>query len=173
VRFCPYNPPYKPGGEISTPLFLEDENIFQKSASVGERGIAVEVQPRRPIFGKMFSSSRKRGSADAFENDPSFRSKGTVRARGRIIFLFFPRAAHTRAENQANRQYNFKSSRWRMELLDTDSCRRTVPMKTPMSNSSMRHPDPDLDFDDTRIILQGASCTITAQDNLYIYKLRY
>jgi hypothetical protein len=26
----------------------------------------------------MFSSSRKRGGADAFENDPSFRSKGTV-----------------------------------------------------------------------------------------------
>jgi hypothetical protein len=35
-------------------------------------------------------------------------------------------------------------------------------MEPPMSNSSMRHPDPDLDFDDTRIILQGASCTIAA-----------
>ena len=29
-------------------------------------------------FCKMFSSSRKRGGADAFENDPPFRSKGTV-----------------------------------------------------------------------------------------------
>jgi hypothetical protein len=36
-------------------------------------------------------------------------------------------------------------------------------MEPPMSNSSMRHPDPDLDFDDTRIILQGAPCTIAAQ----------
>jgi hypothetical protein len=41
-------------------------------------GIAVELEPRRPIFEKIFSSSRKRGGADAFENDPSFRSKGTV-----------------------------------------------------------------------------------------------
>ena len=49
-----------------------------------------------------------------------------------------------------------------MELLDTDSCRGTVPMEPPMSNSSMRHPDPDLDFDDTRMILQGASRTIAA-----------
>jgi hypothetical protein len=31
-----------------------------------------------PDFWKMFSYSRKRGGADAFENDPSFRSKGTV-----------------------------------------------------------------------------------------------
>jgi hypothetical protein len=28
-RFCPYNLPYNPGGEICT-LFLKDENIFQK-----------------------------------------------------------------------------------------------------------------------------------------------
>jgi hypothetical protein len=50
-----------------------------------------------------------------------------------------------------------------MELLDTDSCRGTIPMDPPMSNSSMSHQDPDLDFDDTRIILQGASCTIAAR----------
>jgi hypothetical protein len=36
-------------------------------------------------------------------------------------------------------------------------------MEPPMSNSSMSHQDPDLDFDDTRIILQGASCTIAAR----------
>ena len=64
--------------------------------------------------------------------------------------------------NKANQQCHFKSSRWRIELLDTDSCRGTVPMEPPMSNSSMRHPDPDLDFDDTRMILQGDSCTIAA-----------
>jgi hypothetical protein len=34
-RFCPYNPPQKPGKSISTPpFFFEDENIFKKSAGV-------------------------------------------------------------------------------------------------------------------------------------------
>ena len=45
-RFCPYNPPYKPGEKISTPLFLEDKNIFQKSASVVVGGISLELRPR-------------------------------------------------------------------------------------------------------------------------------
>ena len=49
-----------------------------------------------------------------------------------------------------------------IELLGTDSCRGTVPMEPPMSNSSMRHQNPDLDFDDTGHFLQGASCTIAA-----------
>jgi hypothetical protein len=40
-----------------------------------------------------------------------------------------------------------------MEQLDTDSCRGTVPMEPPMPNCSMRHQNPDLDFDDTRMIL--------------------
>jgi hypothetical protein len=40
-------------------------------------------------------------------------------------------------------------------------------MELPVPNSSsMQHPDPDLNFDDTkfsmRIILEGASCTIAA-----------
>jgi hypothetical protein len=34
----------------------------------------------------MFSSSRKREGADAFENDPPFRSKGTVHIPGFMIF---------------------------------------------------------------------------------------
>jgi hypothetical protein len=38
----------------------------------------------------MFSSPRKRGGADAFENDPSFRSKGTV---GRSTASCFKAAA--------------------------------------------------------------------------------
>ena len=50
-----------------------------------------------------------------------------------------------------------------MDPLGTDSCRGTVPMEPPMSNGSMRHQNPDLDFDDTRMILQGASCTIAAR----------
>ena len=85
-----------------------------------------------------------------------------IRARGRIIFLFFPRAARARAKNKANQQCHFKSSQCRMELLDTDSCHVTVPMEPPMSNSSMRHQNPDLDFDDTGHFLQGALCTIAA-----------
>ena len=49
-----------------------------------------------------------------------------------------------------------------MELLDTDSCRGTVPMEPPMSNSSMRHRKLLKWFDDTRMILQGASYIIAA-----------
>jgi hypothetical protein len=75
-----------------------------------------------------------------------------IRASGRIIFLFFPRAARALKIGQINSAIS-KSSRWRMELLDTDSCRGTVPMEPPMSNSSMRHQNPDLDFDDTRDFL--------------------
>jgi hypothetical protein len=82
-RFCPYvyNPPYwhtNPGKKSAPPLFLEDDNIFQKSASVVVGGIAVELQPRRPIFEKCSHLREKRGGADAFENDPPFRNKGTV-----------------------------------------------------------------------------------------------
>ena len=74
-----------------------------------------------------------------------------IRARDRIIFLFLPRAG--RAENKGNQQCHFKSSRWRMEQLDTDSCRGTVPMEPPMPNCSMRHQNPVGDFDDTGQIL--------------------
>ena len=52
------------GGSFSKasapPLFLEDENIFQKSASVVALEIALEVQPRRPIFEKS-SHLREKG----------------------------------------------------------------------------------------------------------------
>ena len=58
--------------------------------------------------------------------------------RGRIIFFIF-HLRWGRAENQANQQYHFKSFRWRIERLNTDSCRGTVSMEPPMSNSSMRH----------------------------------
>ena len=46
-------------------LFLEDENIFQKSASVVVGGIAVELQPRRPIFEKC-SHLREKGGVQIF-----------------------------------------------------------------------------------------------------------
>jgi hypothetical protein len=41
-------------------LFLEDENIFQKSASVVQTGIAIEFVPRRVIFEKC-SHLREKG----------------------------------------------------------------------------------------------------------------
>jgi hypothetical protein len=49
-----------------------------------------------------------------------------------------------------------------MKLLATDSCHGTVSIELPVPNSSMQHPDPDLDFDDMRMVLKGASCTIAA-----------
>ena len=50
-----------------------------------------------------------------------------------------------------------------MEQLGTDSCRGTVPMELPVPNCSMQHREPKSEIDDTRMILQGASCTIAAQ----------
>jgi hypothetical protein len=76
-----------------------------------------------------------------------------IYARGVVSYFYFSRAPRARAENKANQQCHFKSSRWRIELLDTDSCRGTVPMEPPMSNSSMRHQNPVGDFDDTGQIL--------------------
>ena len=44
-------------------LFLEDGNIFRKSASVVQWGIAVEFVPRRPIFENVLLFEKK-GRAD-------------------------------------------------------------------------------------------------------------
>jgi hypothetical protein len=49
------------GKKSAPPLLLEDENIFQKSASVVVGGIAVELQPRRPIFENCFIFEKKGG----------------------------------------------------------------------------------------------------------------
>jgi hypothetical protein len=79
-----------------------------------------------------------------------------IYARGVVSYFYFfraPRAARERAENKANQQCHFKSSRWCMEQLDTDSCRGTVPMEPPMPNCSMHHQNPVGDFDDTGQIL--------------------
>jgi hypothetical protein len=43
-------------------------------------GIAIELQPTEPIFEKC-SHVWGRGGADAFENDPPFRSKGSSNNR--------------------------------------------------------------------------------------------
>jgi hypothetical protein len=50
---------------ISTPLFLEDENIFQKSASLVVYGFAIELQPWSPIFEKS-SYLREKGGVQIF-----------------------------------------------------------------------------------------------------------
>jgi hypothetical protein len=42
-------------------LFLEDGNIFRKSASVVQWGIAVEFVPRRPIFENVLLFEKKGG----------------------------------------------------------------------------------------------------------------
>ena len=87
-----------------------------------------------------------------------------IHARGVVSYFYFSRAPRARAENQANQQYHFKSSRCRIELLGTaDSCHGTVPMELPVPNSSMRHREPKSEIDDTGQILQGASCTIAAR----------
>jgi hypothetical protein len=45
---------------------------FGLHGSMGNCGRIVTMDAWSPIFEKMFSSSRKRRGADAFENDPSF-----------------------------------------------------------------------------------------------------
>jgi hypothetical protein len=50
-----------------------------------------------------------------------------------------------------------------MELLDTDSCRGTVSMEPPMSNSPMHHREPKSGIEDTGQFLQGALCKIAAK----------
>jgi hypothetical protein len=62
-----------------SPPFLEDTNIFQKSARV-VLVFRTEfwIVPREPIFEKCSHLREKGGGVDAFENDPPFRSKPTV-----------------------------------------------------------------------------------------------
>ena len=56
----------------------------------------------------------------------------------RGVVAYFLKSARAE-ENKANQQCHFKSSQRRMDPLDADSCRGTVPMEPPMSNSSMQH----------------------------------
>ena len=50
-----------PGKQSAPPLFLEDENIFKKSASVVPRGIEFLMVPRRLIFEKCSHLQEKGG----------------------------------------------------------------------------------------------------------------
>ena len=50
-----------------------------------------------------------------------------------------------------------------MDPLGMDCCRETVPMEPPISNGPMQLREPITSkIDDTRMILQGASCTTAA-----------
>jgi hypothetical protein len=87
-----------------------------------------------------------------------------IYARGVVSYFYFSRAprARARAENQANQQCHFKSSRCRIDPLGTDSCRGTVPLETPMSNAYMRPQETTREIDDTGHLLLGALYTIAA-----------
>jgi hypothetical protein len=91
-----------------------------------------------------------------------------IYARGVVSYFYFSRVPRARAENQANQQYHFKSSRCCMDPLGTDSCRETVSMELPVPNVSMQHREPKSEIDDTRILLQRASCTLAAKIKLII-----
>jgi hypothetical protein len=64
-----------PGKKSAPPLFLEYENIFQKLASVVVRGIAKELQPRRPIFEKNSHLREKGGVLMLFKTTPHLGAK--------------------------------------------------------------------------------------------------
>ena len=122
---------------------LDRERTIFMSARPG--GPVLACCPSGPPNGKAQEARRAVNVNVSLESKNKKCSYGTrsllknIRARGRIIFLFFPRAARVRAENKTNQQCHFKSSRWCMDPLGTDSCRGTVPMEPPMSNSSMTH----------------------------------
>jgi hypothetical protein len=54
------------GEKSAPPLFLEDKNFFQKSASMVLWGIGFPEETWRPIFEKKVLIFEKKGGADAF-----------------------------------------------------------------------------------------------------------
>ena len=52
--------------KASAPPPFEDENIFQKSATLVVSGIVIELQPTWPIFEKCSHLREKGGGADFF-----------------------------------------------------------------------------------------------------------
>jgi hypothetical protein len=57
------------------PIFLEDENIFQKSASMVALLLQFPVQPWRPIFEKSSHLREKRGVLMLFKTTPHLGAK--------------------------------------------------------------------------------------------------
>jgi hypothetical protein len=79
------------------------------------------------------------------------------------IFIFPAHPALTRAENKANQQCHFKSSRCRIELFIEMLDIAEVPWELFRGRNPylLRHQNPDLDFDDMGHFLQEALlCTI-------------
>jgi hypothetical protein len=78
-----------------------------------------------------------------------------IYARGVVSYFYFFRVQRALRIRQINSAIlKVPDGAW--SCLGTDSCRGTVPMEPPMSNSSMRHQNPNLDFDDMGHFLQGA-----------------
>jgi hypothetical protein len=73
------------------PLFLEDENIFQKSARVVAILLQFRVQPGEPIFEKC-SHPRERGGAAMVQEAPL-----KIYARGVVAYFYFSRTPRERA----------------------------------------------------------------------------
>jgi hypothetical protein len=63
------------GKKSAPPLFLEDEKIVQKSASMGARLLQFIVQPWRPIFEKSSHLREKRGVLMLFKTTPHLGAK--------------------------------------------------------------------------------------------------
>jgi hypothetical protein len=76
-----------------------------------------------------------------------------------IFFLLNIKKIERAQANSANQPCHFKSSRCCIELLGTYSCRRTVPMAHPVSNSSMHHWEPIK-------VYKNLDCVLSPRQNL-------
>jgi hypothetical protein len=64
-----------PGKKSAPPLFLKDENIFQKSARVVPWGNGAPMKPREPIFEKCSHLREKGGVLMLFKTTPHLGAK--------------------------------------------------------------------------------------------------
>jgi hypothetical protein len=138
---------HRPAGPAGGPLALQQTEVTE----LGARTLGGRSRPELHDAGgsepRMQAASVLRRAAMVQE------ALLKICARGVVSYFYFFRAPWVRAENKANQQCHFKSSRWCMEQFGTDSSRGTVPMEPPMPNCSIHHQNPNLDFDDTRMIL--------------------
>jgi len=58
-EILPIQPTIQNQKKICTPLFLKDDNIFQKSARVVRCGISIETVPREPILKNVLIFEKK------------------------------------------------------------------------------------------------------------------
>ena len=78
-----------PGKKSAPLLFLEDENIFQKSASVVLSRIQFWIVPRRPIFEKSSHLREKGGVLMLFKTTPHLETKAQYRKTSRRVPRFY------------------------------------------------------------------------------------